>query len=320
MGRLLITGGAGFIGSNFVHHWREHHSQDEIVVLDKLTYAADPSQIQGLDGVRLLQGDVVDASIVRTALEGVDRVVHFAAESHVDRSITGPAEFIQTNLVGTFTLLESARQVWAGDSSCRFLHVSTDEVFGSLGSEGQFTQESPYRPNSPYSASKAGADHLVRAYGETYGLPVITTNCSNNYGPRQHPEKLIPKAIRCLANLQPVPVYGDGLNVRDWLYVEDHCAALASALLRGLPGSVHLIGGECELTNLELLGKICERVDSHLGRAPGSSATLLTFVPDRPGHDRRYAINTQETGKALGWAPRVSIEEGLDRTLAWYLG
>ncbi|HXC17171.1 MAG TPA: dTDP-glucose 4,6-dehydratase [Holophagaceae bacterium] len=319
MGRILITGGAGFIGSNFVHFWRARHPGDEITVLDKLTYAADPSQLSGLEGVRLIQGDIADQATVLAALGNATRIIHLAAESHVDRSISGPAEFIRTNLVGTFTLLEAARQAWAGDASCRFLHVSTDEVFGSLAATGRFTQESPYRPNSPYSASKAGSDHLVRAYGQTYGLPVLITNCSNNYGPRQHPEKLIPKAITNLAAGKPVPVYGDGLNVRDWLFVEDHCEALSLALELGLPGSVHLIGGDCELTNLDLLNRICERLDLRLGRAAGSSRSLLTFVPDRPGHDRRYAIDTTVAKRALGWSSGLSLDEGLGRTIAWYL-
>lgn len=320
MGRILITGGAGFIGSNFVHHWRQRHPADEIVVLDKLTYAADASQIEGLEGVRLIRGDIADPTTVRAALAGVDRIVHFAAESHVDRSIHGPAEFIQTNIVGTFTLLEEARQAWGGDATCRFLHVSTDEVFGSLGEEGRFTPESPYRPNSPYSASKASADHLARAYGHTYGLPVLITNCSNNYGPRQHPEKLIPLAITRLAKGETVPVYGNGLNVRDWLFVEDHCEALSLILERGAPGSVHLIGGDCEMANLDLLKRICELMDRHLGRPAGSSASLLAFVPDRPGHDLRYAIDSSQTRQALGWNPRTPLESGLERTLTWYLG
>lgn len=319
MGRILITGGAGFIGSNFVHHWRRRHLADEIVVLDKLTYAADASQIEGLEGVRLIQGDIADPSTVRLALAGVDRIVHFAAESHVDRSISGPAEFIRTNIVGTFTLLEEARQAWAGDASCRFLHVSTDEVFGSLGEEGLFTSDSPYRPNSPYSASKASADHLVRAFGHTYGFPVLITNCSNNYGPRQHAEKLIPLAITRLAKGEPVPVYGNGLNVRDWLFVEDHCEALSLVLDQGLPGSVHLIGGDCERTNLDLLHLISDLLDQRLGRSVGTSRALLTFVPDRPGHDHRYAISTKEIQNALGWRSKVALEEGLRRTLAWYL-
>ncbi len=320
MTRLLVTGGAGFIGSNFVHHWRAKRPNDEIIVLDKLTYAADPSQVEGLDGVRLIRGDIADAPTVRSALDGVDRIVHFAAESHVDRSISGPAEFIHTNLVGTFTLLEEARLAWAGDGGCRFLHVSTDEVFGSLEPPGKFTPDSPYRPNSPYSASKAGSDHLVRAYGHTFGLPVITTNCSNNYGPRQHPEKLIPKALLNLVAEKPVPVYGDGLQVRDWLFVEDHCEALALAMEKGLPGSVHLLGGNCERTNLDLLRTLCARVDRALGRGVGQSLSQLTFVTDRPGHDRRYAIDSRAAQSQLGWEPKIGLEEGLDRTLAWHLG
>ncbi|HEU4950485.1 MAG TPA: dTDP-glucose 4,6-dehydratase [Holophagaceae bacterium] len=321
MGTLLVTGGAGFIGANFVHHWRSRHPGDRILVLDKLTYAADPSQLEGLPGVDLVQGDVADPEAVRRLLDRGDvrRIIHFAAESHVDRSISGPAAFIQTNIVGTFTLLEAARQVWAGDQEARFLHVSTDEVFGSLGPEGCFTPDSPYRPNSPYSASKAGADHLARAYAQTYGLPVLVTNCSNNYGPRQHPEKLVPKAISLMAKGEPVPVYGDGLQVRDWLYVEDHCEALSEVLARAEPGSVHLIGGACERTNRELLGTLADRVDQRLGRTPGASRALLQTVPDRPGHDRRYAIDLAPIRRSLGWSPRTSLDEGLERTLDWYL-
>jgi dTDP-glucose 4,6-dehydratase len=247
---ILVTGGAGFIGSNFVHQWRQGHPADPILVLDKLTYAADPAQLQGLEGVELVQGDIQDRELVIQLLErgAVRRLVHFAAESHVDNSISGPAAFVQTNLVGTFTLLEAARQVWAGDAGCRFLHVSTDEVYGALGATGKFNETMAYAPNSPYSATKAGSDHLVRSYFHTFGLPVVTTNCSNNYGPRQHREKLIPLAITRMAGNQPIPVYGDGQQVRDWLYVADHCAAIETAIARGVPGATYCIGGDNEWT------------------------------------------------------------------------
>jgi dTDP-glucose 4,6-dehydratase len=319
---ILITGGAGFIGSNLVHHLRRSRPQDRIVVLDKLTYAADRSQIEGLDGVDLVVEDVQNLETVRGLLErhSVKRIFHLAAESHVDRSITGPAEFIQTNLVGTFAMLEAARQVWAGDRSCRFLHISTDEVYGSLGATGRFSETTPYAPNSPYSASKAGSDHLVRAYHHTYGLNTVTTNCSNNYGPRQHPEKLIPLAISRMAQGEPIPVYGDGQNVRDWLFVEDHCAALERVMNQGAPGETYCVGGDNEWKNLDLLHALCDTVDRHLERSQGASRKLLTFVTDRAGHDRRYAIDAGKIAADLGWRPRTPIEEGLEQTVAWYLG
>jgi dTDP-glucose 4,6-dehydratase len=319
---ILITGGAGFIGSNLVHHLRRSRPQDRIVVLDKLTYAADRSQIEGLDGVDLVVEDVQNLETVRGLLErhSVKRIFHLAAESHVDRSITGPAEFIQTNLVGTFAMLEAARQVWAGDRSCRFLHISTDEVYGSLGATGRFSETTPYAPNSPYSASKAGSDHLVRAYHHTYGLNTVTTNCSNNYGPRQHPEKLIPLAISRMAQGEPIPVYGDGQNVRDWLFVEDHCAALERVMNQGASGETYCVGGDNEWKNLDLLHALCDTVDRHLERPQGTSRKLLTFVTDRAGHDRRYAIDAGKIASELGWHPRTPIEEGLEQTVAWYLG
>lgn len=318
---LLITGGAGFIGSNLVHHWRRSHPADTITVLDKLTYAADPRQVEGLERVDLIRGDVQDLELVRRLLEqrGITRIFHLAAESHVDRSITGPAAFIQTNVVGTFTTLEAARQAWAGDVACRFLHVSTDEVFGSLGDQGAFDEATAYAPNSPYSASKAGSDHLVRAYHHTYGLDTVTTNCSNNYGPRQHPEKLIPLAISNLAKGTPVPIYGDGLNIRDWLFVDDHCQALETVMLRGRAGSTYCIGGNQELTNLALLERLGALVDRHLGRTEGTSRKLLTFVPDRAGHDRRYAVDASRIRTDLGWRPSTAFEDGLRHTIAWYL-
>ncbi|HJV22361.1 MAG TPA: dTDP-glucose 4,6-dehydratase [Holophagaceae bacterium] len=318
---LLVTGGAGFIGSNLVHRWHREHPGDRILVLDKLTYAADPRHLDGLARVELLVGDIQDLELVRGTLEreGVTRIFHLAAESHVDRSITGPASFIQTNLVGTFTLLEAARQVWAGQAGCRFLHVSTDEVYGSLGPTGRFHEGMAYAPNSPYSASKAGSDHLARAYHHTYGLDVVTTNCSNNFGPRQHPEKLIPLAITRMAKGEPIPIYGDGLNVRDWLYVEDHCAALEAAMLRGRSGETYCVGGDNEWTNLALLDLLCDLVDRHLERPEGTSRKLQTFVRDRAGHDRRYAIDATKIQTELGWAPTIPFAEGLRRTIAWVL-
>ena len=318
---ILVTGAAGFIGSNFVHHWRHQHPDDRILVLDKLTYAADPTQIDGLPGVELVVGDIQNLELIRHLLERhqVAKIFHLAAESHVDRSITGPASFIQTNLVGTFTMLEAARQVWAGDQTCRFLHISTDEVYGSLGDTGKFHEAMAYAPNSPYSASKAGSDHLVRAYHHTFGLNVVTTNCSNNYGPRQHPEKLIPLAITRMAKGEPIPIYGDGQNVRDWLYVEDHCSALETVMLKGVAGETYCVGGDNEQKNLDLVDLLCDCVDSHLKRPQGTSRKLKTFVQDRAGHDRRYAIDASKIQKELGWKPATTFADGLKRTIAFYL-
>jgi len=318
---ILITGGAGFIGSNLVHRWHREHPKDRILVLDKLTYAADPSQIEGMDRVELVRGDIQNLELTRHLIEryGVTKVFHLAAESHVDRSISGPGEFIQTNLVGTFSMLEAARQAWAGDAACRFLHISTDEVYGSLGDTGKFHEEMGYAPNSPYSASKAGSDHLVRAYHHTYGLNVVTTNCSNNYGPRQHPEKLIPLAITRMAKGEPIPIYGDGQNVRDWLFVEDHCAALETVMLKGISGETYCVGGDNEQKNLDLVDLLCDAVDAHLGRPQGASRKLKTFVQDRAGHDRRYAIDATKIKRELGWKPEHRFEAGLRTTVAWYL-
>ena len=319
---ILITGGAGFIGSNLVHRWHRNHPGDRIVVLDKLTYAADAKQIEGLERVELVVGDIQNLELARHLIEKnqVKRVFHLAAESHVDRSITGPAAFIQTNVVGTFAMLEAARQAWAGQQDCRFLHISTDEVYGSLGETGKFHEEMAYAPNSPYSASKAGSDHLVRAYHHTYGLNVVTTNCSNNYGPRQHPEKLIPLAITRMAKGEPIPIYGDGLNVRDWLYVEDHCAALETVMLQGVTGETYCVGGDNEQTNLALVDLLCDEVDRQLERPAGTSRKLKTFVQDRAGHDRRYAIDATKIQAELGWKPEHSFLSGLQATVGWYLG
>lgn len=318
---ILITGGAGFIGSNLVHRWHRTHPGDRIVVLDKLTYAADPKQIEGLEGVELVVGDIQNLELARHLIEhrGIRKVFHLAAESHVDRSITGPAAFIQTNLVGTFAMLEAARQAWAGQKDCRFLHISTDEVYGSLGETGKFHEAMAYAPNSPYSASKAGSDHLVRAYHHTYGLNTVTTNCSNNYGPRQHPEKLIPLAISRMAKGEPIPVYGDGQNVRDWLYVEDHCAALELVMEKGAAGETYCVGGDNEWKNLDLIHLLCDTVDRHLGRPEGTSRQLITFVQDRAGHDRRYAIDASKIRTELGWHALVGFQEGQEKTVSWYL-
>ena len=318
---ILITGGAGFICSNLVHRWHRNHPGDRIVVLDKLFYAADWAQIFGIAGVELVVGDIQYLELARHLIEKnqVSRVFHLAAESHVDRSITGPAAFIQTNVVGTFSMLEAARQAWAGQQDCRFLHISTDEVYGSLGDEGKFHEEMAYAPNSPYSASKAGSDHLVRAYHHTYGLNVVTTNCSNNYGPRQHPEKLIPLAITRMAKGEPIPIYGDGLNIRDWLYVEDHCAALETVMLKGTAGETYCVGGDNEQTNLALVDLLCDLVDEHLKRPLGTSRKLKNFVQDRAGHDRRYAIDASKIHRELGWRPQASFQAGLQQTVGWYL-
>lgn len=329
MDTILVTGGAGFIGSNFVRFWlREEPGR--LVNLDKLTYAGNLDSLADvLDDPRhiFVQGDICDGPMVRSLLEEYRpwAIVNFAAESHVDRSIDGPAEFVQTNVVGTFRLLEAARDYWSSlppdeQARFRFLHVSTDEVYGSLGPTGYFTEETPYAPNSPYSASKAAADHFARAYYHTYGLPVLVTNCSNNYGPYQFPEKLIPLMILNAVEGKPLPVYGDGLNIRDWLYVEDHCRALRLVLKKAKPGSEYNIGGNCERTNLQVVHAICEIVDRLRPDLPHRPCKqLITFVKDRPGHDRRYAIDASKIRRELGWQPLETFETGLERTVRWYL-
>jgi dTDP-glucose 4,6-dehydratase len=329
METILVTGGAGFIGSNFVYQWL-HEEQDRLVNLDLLTYAGNPDSLSGVtDGLRyiFIQGDIGDGPCV----EGVLReyrpraIVNFAAESHVDRSIDGPAAFVHTNVVGTFRLLEAAKGYWDGLRDAarhgfRFLHVSTDEVYGSLGATGKFTEQTPYDPHSPYSASKAASDHFVKAYFHTYGLPVLVTNCSNNYGPYQFPEKLIPLMILNALEGRPLPVYGDGQNVRDWLYVEDHCRALRTVLDRGTPGETYNIGGDCERTNLEIVQTICGLVDRLRPDLPhGPCSRLVKFVADRPGHDRRYAIDAGKIQRELGWRPLEKFESGIERTVQWYL-
>jgi dTDP-glucose 4,6-dehydratase len=321
---LLVTGGAGFIGSNFVVS-TIRETGEPIVNLDKLTYAGDLKNLAALQGERLhhfVQGDIGDRALVRKLLRTHQprAIVHFAAESHVDRSIEGPAEFVQTNVVGTWSLLEEAR-AYCPDRSFRFLHVSTDEVYGSLGpGDPAFTEETPYAPNSPYAATKAASDHLVRAYHHTFGLPTLTTNCSNNYGPRQFPEKLIPLFIRNALAGKPLPVYGDGRNVRDWLYVADHCAAVRLVLAKGRVGETYNIGGENEIENMALVRTLCALLDRIQPRKGGQSySELIAFVKDRPGHDRRYAMNIGKIRRELGWRPEESFESGLEKTVRWYV-
>jgi dTDP-glucose 4,6-dehydratase len=324
----LVTGGAGFIGANFVHHWLAAE-RTPIVNLDKLTYAGNPESLADLKGDArhtFLKGDINDRALVAKLLREhrPHAIVHFAAESHVDRSIQGPADFVQTNVVGTFSLLEEARSYWSelnepDKSKFRFLHVSTDEVYGSLAPQDPaFSETTPYAPNSPYAASKAAADHLVRSYHHTYGLPTLTTNCSNNYGQYQFPEKLIPLMILNGFQQKPLPVYGDGHNVRDWLYVSDHCAAVQLVLAKGRVGETYNIGGRSEKTNLEVVKALCVLLDeARPAHAPHD--LLISFVKDRPGHDRRYAIDSRKLESELGWKPRETFATGLRKTVEWYL-
>ncbi|MEL6707981.1 MAG: dTDP-glucose 4,6-dehydratase [Pseudomonadota bacterium] len=338
MTKLLVTGGAGFIGGNFVHYWTQKHPEDEVIVLDALTYAGNRSTLEGAARTELVEGDIRDTDLVERLLgeHGITTIVHFAAESHVDRSITGPDAFIDTNILGTNSLLKAARAVWlAGDGiDHRFHHISTDEVFGSLeGDDPAFSETTPYAPNSPYSASKAASDHLVRAYHHTYGLEVTTSNCSNNYGPYQYPEKLIPLFLLNALSGKPLPIYGDGMNVRDWLHVEDHCRGIEACLEKGQPGETYNIGGGAELPNMEVIEAICrevdrafEEIDGLVERYPDAPAakgtpsdSLKTFVTDRAGHDRRYAIDETKARAELQYAPERTFEEGLRQTLRWYL-
>ncbi|GAA5077625.1 dTDP-glucose 4,6-dehydratase [Lysobacter panacisoli] len=324
----LVTGGAGFIGGNFVLD--AVRQGIKVVNLDVLTYAGNLDTLRSIQGQPshvFVQGDIGDAALIERLLREhrPDAVINFAAESHVDRSIDGPAAFVQTNVVGTLNLLEKTRDYWkslddAARSTFRFLHVSTDEVYGTLGETGKFTEETPYAPNSPYSASKAASDHLVRAFHHTYGLPVLTTNCSNNYGPYQFPEKLIPLIIaRALAG-EPLPVYGDGRNVRDWLYVGDHCTAISRVLEAGRVGETYNVGGDAERENIVVVKTICRLLDERRPLADGRAReSLITFVVDRPGHDRRYAIDASKLKRELGWAPTVTFEQGIARTVEWYL-
>lgn len=324
MTRVLVTGGCGFIGSNFLNLMVPRHPEHEFVNLDALTYAGNPLSLAGLEGLpnyRFVRADVADAEAVERVFDEFDPewVFHFAAESHVDRSIVGPGAFIQTNLVGTYTMLDACRRRWSNPEGRVFHHVSTDEVYGSLGDEGFFLEETSYDPSSPYSASKAGSDHLVRAWHRTYGLPVRITNCSNNYGPYQFPEKLIPVMVLNALEGKPLPVYGDGSNVRDWLYVPDHCEAIWAAAERGRDGETYNVGGDSERTNLQVVHAICDAVARHAMGDPDDFKGLITYVTDRPGHDFRYAIDASKIKAELGWAPTVSFEDGLDATVAWYL-
>lgn len=327
---ILVTGGCGFIGSNFVRRVMESSTDTRIINLDKLTYAGNLENLKGVEQdsrYRFVKGDICDEVLVNKLFfdEDVDSVVHFAAESHVDRSIDSPGNFIETNIKGTFNLLEAARAAWIGGAKPvnekRFLHVSTDEVFGSLGDTGRFSETTPYDPRSPYSASKAASDHLVSAYWHTYGLPTIISNCSNNYGPYQFPEKLIPLMINNALSGRELPVYGDGMNVRDWLYVVDHCDAIAAVLEKGVIGETYNVGGDSERFNIDIVRKICDLLDEKVGPLPSgeSRRKLIRLVTDRPGHDRRYAIDASKIKSELGWEPAVTFEEGIDATIDWYL-
>jgi dTDP-glucose 4,6-dehydratase len=319
---IAVTGGAGFIGSNLLLHLVPKYPLQLFVNIDCLTYAGNLSNLTAIEeapNYRFEKVDITDFAALTACFEkyDIDAVIHLAAESHVDRSIVGPSAFISANINGTFNLLELARQRQQAGKPFRFHQVSTDEVFGSLGPEGFFTEESPYRPNSPYSATKASADHLVRAYHKTYGLDVVTTNCSNNYGPYQFPEKLLPLMIRNAISGKQLPVYGDGRQSRDWLYVTDHCEALDLVFQRGESGRTYNVGGQNEIENIDLVKRVCRLLDETLGGGPREQ--LITFVKDRPGHDRRYAINPSYIQKTLGWKPRHSLDEGLKETVRWYL-
>jgi len=322
---ILITGGAGFIGSHVIRHMVRQHPDYKVINLDKLTYAGNLenlADVEGNDNYEFVKGDIYDAPFLNALFNdyAFDGVIHLAAESHVDRSITDPNEFIKTNVVGTVNLLNVAKSYWQEDYRGKlFYHVSTDEVYGSLGQEGYFTEETPYDPKSPYSASKASSDHMVRAYFNTYGLPVIISNCSNNYGPNQFPEKLIPLFINNIKNNRNLPVYGKGENIRDWLYVVDHAKAIDLIYHKGRVGETYNIGGDNEWKNIDLIRKLCEIMDRKLDREPGTSEKLITFVKDRAGHDMRYAIDCSKVKNELGWQQEVNFEQGLEKTVDWYL-
>lgn len=328
---ILVTGGAGFIGSNYVNLYANEENV-HLVNLDKLTYAGNLENVEVEEGdsYTFVQGDICDKELLKELFEKYkfETVINFAAESHVDNSILNPAAFVETNITGTFNLLQQAYQSWMDNpfalkeefKDARFLHISTDEVYGTLGEEGLFTEETPYAPNSPYSASKASSDFLVRSYFHTYGLPVLTTNCSNNYGPHQHDEKLIPTIIRTALKEEPIPIYGDGKNVRDWLYVLDHCRGIKLVLEKGKTGETYNIGGRNERENIYIAQTICELLDKHQPRKNGTSyAELITFVVDRPGHDRRYAIDATKLENQLGWKAKENFESGIEKTVKWYL-
>ncbi|HEX9980741.1 MAG TPA: dTDP-glucose 4,6-dehydratase [Flavobacterium sp.] len=324
MKKILITGGAGFIGSHVVRSFVTKYPDYEIYNLDLLTYAGNLeniADIEHLPNYNFIKGDIVDAGFVDALFQkhSFDGVIHLAAESHVDRSITDPLAFVKTNVIGTMNLLNAAKSTWKNPEGKRFYHISTDEVYGSLGEEGLFTEQTPYAPNSPYSASKASSDHFVRAYGETYGLPFVITNCSNNYGPNHFPEKLIPLFINNIINNKSLPVYGDGKYTRDWLFVEDHARAIDLVFHEGRNHETYNIGGFNEWQNIELVNLLCGIMDRKLGREEGASAKLITNVKDRPGHDLRYAIDASKINTELGWKPSVTFEQGLEKTIDWYL-
>jgi dTDP-glucose 4,6-dehydratase len=310
MSHLLITGGAGFIGANFVRYWKTHHPEDMIRVLDVLTYAGNLQNLEGLD-IDFVQGDICDVATVAKAFDDIDTVIHFAAETHVDRSITGSMPFVQTNVLGTLTLLEETKK--RSDQIKRFHHISTDEVFGALelGSDEKFSEVTHYDPRSPYSASKAASDHLVRSYYHTHHLPITISNCSNNYGPYHFPEKLIPLMILNAMQDKPLPVYGDGLNVRDWIHVEDHCRGIEAILLKGKVGETYCLGGDAERANIDVVKRVLVALDK--------PESLIRYVEDRKGHDRRYAIDSSKAKRELGWEPKKSFEQGLQETVQWYL-
>jgi dTDP-glucose 4,6-dehydratase len=327
MHKFLVTGGAGFIGSNFIRRVVSGRPDWTIVNLDALTYSGNQMTLADVDRerCRFLHGDIRDLDLLNKLFSEYhfDGVFHFAAESHVDRSIVGPEAFVDTNVCGTFRLLEAAHTYWKATecpSHFRFLHVSTDEVYGSLGPSGYFSETTPYDPSSPYSASKAASDHFVKAYFRTYGLPVLITNCSNNYGPYQFPEKLIPLMILNIMEQKPLPVYGDGRNVRDWLYVQDHCDALLTVFEKGRPGETYNIGGSAERENIQIVNRLCDLMDRKLNRKTGESRELIKFVKDRLGHDRRYAIDASKIRSELGWVPQHNFEGALEKTVDWYLG
>lgn len=330
--KLLITGGAGFIGANFIAHYLEENPQIQIINLDKLTYAGSLENLAHLnDNPRysFVKGDICNEALVNRLFEQnkITGIIHFAAESHVDNSIAGPGVFVETNVKGTYTLLEVARKHWMqkpfeckpGYQTARFHHISTDEVYGTLGKEGLFTEKTPYAPNSPYSATKAASDFLVRSYHHTFGMNVVTTNCSNNYGPLQHDEKLIPTIIRKAINLKPIPIYGDGTNIRDWLYVKDHCIGIELAFKNGVAGETYNIGGNNERTNLYIAETICKLLDASAPKKEGSYSDQITFVKDRPGHDFRYAIDASKIESELGWNAHENFETGILKTVNWYL-